>query len=1064
MRILHLEDDPEYSELVVAQLDQEGLDAELDRVETREDFEAALKDETYDVILADYLLHDFDGVEALGIAREKCPNTPFLMVSGTIQEHVATESLRSGATDYVMKHWPERLVPAVRRAAREAEEKAGRRLAESELQRRENYFRALTENSLDVLSILDAKGNFGYNSPSIKGVLGYSPADLVGVCAFSLVHPEDLERTITAFEGALGKHESKIRLEFRLRHRDETWRHVEAIGQNRLEDPEIGGVVLNCRDISERKLAEAKLRERDEQEAALSRLGENLNIVTTAEEAAEIIRAVADELFDWDAFVLSLYLEEEDRIHPVIGIDTDVAGHRFAAPVAEPEGLCPSALGRQVIEDGAQLILREEPLQMPEDALPMGDVTRPSASLMLVPIRSRTRVIGILSVQSYAFGAYDASELTVLQTLADHCGGALERIRAEQALRDSELRFRDLFHASPDAIFVEDWQGIVLDANPAACALHGCAREQLIGASVGDLVPPAMRDAVTRDFSDLLTGAVRQFESASLTIDGQEVPVEIRANPIEYGGQPAVLLHVRDISERQLSEAALRSSEMLFHSVWENSVDGMRLMDEQGTIVAVNEAFCRLVGLSRDRLEGQSFVCVYAESENPAEMLQSFRDKFAQQALPKSIEQRLTLHDGRVIKLEVTNSVVEVREGPPFVLSLFRDVTRQGQLEDQLRQAQKMEAIGQLAGGIAHDFNNILTVIHGHASLLLAAGNVSGVSARCAQQIVQAADRAAALTRQLLAFGRRHLMQPRRLDLNEIVGNLTKMLGRLLGEDIALQLNYSSQPATVEADPSMMEQVLMNLAVNARDAMPQGGVLSLGIATVSVGADHIAEHPEARPGEFVCLSAGDTGCGIAPENLRRIFEPFFTTKAVGKGTGLGLATVYGIVNQHQGWIEVESEVDCGTTFRVYLPLCKDAVVQAAEPSMECPVRGGKETILVVEDEEPVRELVCGLLASFGYEILQAESGVKALELWESCKDRVNLVLTDLVMPDRLNGRELAERLWAERPELKVIFTSGYSAEVVGKEFVIGDDMNYLQKPYHPNTLASVVRDCLDAVN
>jgi len=262
----------------------------------------------------------------------------------------------------------------------------------------------------------------------------------------------------------------------------------------------------------------------------------------------------------------------------------------------------------------------------------------------------------------------------------------------------------------------------------------------------------------------------------------------------------------------------------------------------------------------------------------------------------------------------------------------------------------------------------------------------------------------------------------------------------------------------------MMEQVLMNLAVNARDAMPQGGVLSLGIATVSVGADHIAEHPEARPGEFVCLSAGDTGCGIAPENLRRIFEPFFTTKAVGKGTGLGLATVYGIVNQHQGWIEVESEVDCGTTFRVYLPLCEDAVVQVAEPSLECPVRGGKETILVVEDEEPVRELVCGLLASFGYEILQAESGVKALELWESCKDRVNLVLTDLVMPDRLNGRELAERLWAERPELKVIFTSGYSAEVVGKEFVIGDDMNYLQKPYHPNTLASVVRDCLDAVN
>jgi PAS domain S-box-containing protein len=622
----------------------------------------------------------------------------------------------------------------------------------------------------------------------------------------------------------------------------------------------------------------------------------------------------------------------------------------------------------------------------------------------------------------------------------------------------------------------------------------------LIGATVADLVPPALRDAVTRDFADLLNGSLRQFESASLTRDGREVPVEIRATPIEYDGKPSVLLHVRDITERKLSEAALRSSEMLFHSVWENSVDGMRLMDEHGTIVAVNDAYCRLAGLSREQLEGQPFACVYADSENPAELLREFQEKFAQNALLKSAGRRITLHDGRVLKLENSNSLVEVRGGTPLVLSVFRDVTRQDQLEDQLRQAQKMEAIGQLAGGIAHDFNNILTVIHGHASLLLAteAGravpgpravpgsqqfepstlnplsrrsqaeadqlSTSPPTIRCAQQIVQAADRAAALTRQLLAFGRRHLMQTRLLDLNEVVGNLSKMLGRVLGEDIALQLNYSSQPAIVEADASMMEQVLMNLAVNARDAMPRGGVLSLGIACVEIDASHVAQQPAARPGHFVCLSAADSGCGIEPENLHRIFEPFFTTKAVGKGTGLGLATVYGIVNQHQGWIEVESQVGCGTTFNVYLPLSEKAVAQTSEPDLEHHVRGGHETILVVEDEAPVRELVCGLLAGFGYQIIQAESGAKALQIWASCKDQVDLVLTDLVMPDRLNGRELAEKLWADKPQLKVIFTSGYSAEVVGKQFVIGDDMTYLQKPYHPKTLASVVRDSLDAVN
>jgi PAS domain S-box-containing protein len=561
----------------------------------------------------------------------------------------------------------------------------------------------------------------------------------------------------------------------------------------------------------------------------------------------------------------------------------------------------------------------------------------------------------------------------------------------------------------------------------------------------------------------LLNGSLRQFESASLTRDGREVPVEIRATPIDYAGQPSVLLHVRDITERKLSEAALRSSEMLFHSVWENSVDGMRLMDGQGTIVAVNEAYCRLVGLSREQLEGQPFAAAYADSENPSEILCSFQEKFARHDVPKSVERLVTLLDGRVLKLQTTNSLVEVRGGPPLVLSLIRDATRQAQLEDQLRQAQKMEAIGQLAGGIAHDFNNILTVIHGHASLLLA-GHVTGVPARCAQQIVQAADRATALTRQLLAFGRRHLMQPRLLDLNDVVGNLSKMLGRLLGEDIALQLSYSSQPAAVEADATMMEQILMNLAVNARDAMPQGGVLNLGIASVQVDPSHVAQQPQARPGHFVCLSAADTGCGIDPENLRRIFEPFFTTKAVGKGTGLGLATVYGIVNQHQGWIEVESQVGCGTTFKVYLPACEKTAAQSPEAGTIHLPRGGHETILVVEDETPVRELVCGLLTSFGYQIIQAESGAKALQLWDSCKDKVDLVLTDLVMPDRLNGRELAEKLWAERPQLKVIFTSGYSAEVVGKQFVIGDDMTYLQKPYHPNTLASVVRDSLDAVN
>jgi CheY-like chemotaxis protein len=277
-------------------------------------------------------------------------------------------------------------------------------------------------------------------------------------------------------------------------------------------------------------------------------------------------------------------------------------------------------------------------------------------------------------------------------------------------------------------------------------------------------------------------------------------------------------------------------------------------------------------------------------------------------------------------------------------------------------------------------------------------------------------------------------------------------------------LNYSPKAALVQADVSMMEQVLLNLSVNARDAMPKGGLLAIKISALHVDAPHAAEHPEACVGNHVCLSVTDTGCGIRPENLRRIFEPFFTTKEVGKGTGLGLATVYGIIKQHQGWVEVESEIGSGTVFKAFLPRSVAAAEAAHdEPSAEG-AHGGTETILVVEDETPLRELVCSLLAGYGYNVLQAGCGPGALKVWQESKGQIDLVITDLVMPNRLNGRELAEKLWTERPHLKVIFTSGYSADAVGNDFMLCRNLNYLQKPYRPHKLALAVRECLDAVN
>ena len=1162
LQILHLEDDPDFAELVHSLFVQDGLDVELKCVGDRAAFEAALDAGAFDVIISDYHLPSFSGLDALAVVRKKNLHIPFILVSGTIGEQAAIESLKAGATDYLLKQQPDRLPSAVRRAVQEAEERARLRAAETELIRREKYFRTLTENSLDVLCILNRDGNFLYTSPSIEHALGYKPEELRGQNYLARVHPDDLRLVQEAFQLALDHPERTVKIQFRHQNKNGEWRHLELVGQNRLQDSEIGGLVADCRDVTDRWRAEEELRNSEEQyrllfhgnpnlmwvfdletlaflevnEAAIqhygysreefltktlmdirltekdgqpktfsldtadrsivwrhrrkdgslidvevvwspivfgerlaaltmatdvterlrtehrnavfSKLGHRLSSATTNSEAAMIICEAADALFKWNDFALDLYFAESDEVFSLLTITT-VEGQRVEIP-SSPQPKTANALVQRVIKKGAELVSSVE-------------VKHYSAVSMLAPIRKGDRVIGVLFVQNNTPGAYTNRDLEVLQTLADQCSGALERVRAEQDLRESRQRFRDLFENSPDAIFVEDLDGTVLDVNFAACVLHGLTREQLIGKNaLNDLIPPSRRENARRDFQKLASGKLSWVEGESLTADGNSIPVEVRAGRVEYNGKPALLLHVRDITERRAAAAAVQSSEMLFRSVWENSVDGMRLTDENGVIIAVNKAYCKLVGMEAEQLEGKLFTIVYAESKNPRAMLERHREHFRARAANRKIQHQYTLHNGQVMALEITDSFIELHGRPLLLFSLFRDVTTQRRLEEQLRQSQKMEAIGQLAGGVAHDFNNILTVIHGHASLLLSS-ELEESASRSAQQISQAAERAAALTRQLLTFSRRQLIQPKKLDMNKIVGNMTDLLGRLLGEDVSLQLNYCQSPAMVKADVGMMEQVLLNLAVNARDAMPKGGRLAVRISIVDLDEAHVQHHPEARVGRFVCVSKTDTGCGIPPENLQRIFEPFFTTKEVGKGTGLGLATVYGIVKQHQGWIEVASQLGAGSTFNLFVPAVPPPVQGAAAPSVEADLPGGRETILLVEDDFAVRRMTERLLEIFGYRVWPAASGLEAQDIWRSHAPEIDLLLTDIIMPDSITGRELAEQLHEQKPQLKVIFMSGYSAEVVGgkPDYARRFKGCFLQKPCSSRTIIETVRHCLD---
>jgi signal transduction histidine kinase/ActR/RegA family two-component response regulator len=392
----------------------------------------------------------------------------------------------------------------------------------------------------------------------------------------------------------------------------------------------------------------------------------------------------------------------------------------------------------------------------------------------------------------------------------------------------------------------------------------------------------------------------------------------------------------------------------------------------------------------------------------------------------------------------------------------IEDTTERLNLEAQLRQSQKMESVGQLAAGVAHDFNNMLTIIQGHSSSLLARATLPAEMLEPVQAVYFAAERAAGLTRQLLMFSRKNVMQTRPLDLRVTVGNLTKMLQRLIGENISLQFHPSAELPFVTGDNGMMEQVVMNLSVNARDAMPHSGTLTISVDDVRIDENYTQTHPEARRGRFVRLRVSDTGCGMDGSTLAHIFEPFFTTKDVGKGTGLGLATVYGIVKQHYGWLEVESEPGKGTTFDVFFPAENEmATAEKVEAAPLEPVSRGTETILIVEDEPILREMARNILEDCGYTIFEASSGREALDVWNRRTSRIDLLLTDMVMPEGVSGVNLAEQLLAGQPQLKVIFTSGYTANEVSPEVLARTGARFLQKPYAHTELAKAVRDCLD---
>jgi PAS domain S-box-containing protein len=668
-----------------------------------------------------------------------------------------------------------------------------------------------------------------------------------------------------------------------------------------------------------------------------------------------------------------------------------------------------------------------------------------------------------------------------------------ERKRAQEELRDSEARKSAILEAALDSIVTMDYAGLITDFNPAAETMFGYCRASALGRPLVELIVPASLRAQhlagIERYRATGKGPIlgKRLELPALRADGTEFPAELTVVPTLSNGVPMFTAYVRDLTERKQTAEALRASETRFGHLADSGLIGIIIADTEGNIQEANKAFLDIVGFSRAELTSGK---IRWTDMTPPEL--RHLDEAAIAQLERSgaatpWEKEYIRKDGTRAPVLVGVALLDATRGICFVLDLsernsakeagahaLRVAERESahreraeealrQTEAQLRQSQKMEAVGTLAGSIAHDFNNILSVILSYADLLLGGLQAADPMRADLEQIGRAGKRAADLTHQLLAFSRQQVLKPKIISLNDAIATMTRMLQRLIGEDIELSVLSAADLGAVFVDPSQIEQVLMNLVVNARDAMPRGGKLTIETAEMTLDVAFPAEHLDLVPGRYVTLSVSDTGTGMDGATLLRIFDPFFTTKEKGRGTGLGLSTVFGIVKQSGGSISVNSELGRGSTLKIYLPRVSSGKgFQLPERVFSATVNPrGVETVLLVEDNEQVRALVCAILRRSGYQVLEAASGGDALLICEQHKEIIHLLLTDVVMP-RLSGRELWERLAPLRPDMKVLFMSGYTDDAILHHGVLSSGVSFIQKPLTPGPLISKLREVLDS--
>jgi len=623
-----------------------------------------------------------------------------------------------------------------------------------------------------------------------------------------------------------------------------------------------------------------------------------------------------------------------------------------------------------------------------------------------------------------------------------------------EVLRTSEARYRLLFERSSGGIaMIDPHTRAILLANSTASRMTGNSPEQLHAMTLSDLHAEEEWRKLEPLYAAALSGGVLDATECEIaTREGGSRQAVVTGTRAELDGREVLMLEFRDVTETRAVEEALRQTEARLQRVVAASPIVLFAFDREGVITLAEGRGLSRLGQESAEVTG---VSVYDLYRDYPEALDHVRRALGGEEFSAVIEVR-------GLAFETSFSPLRGPDGENLgVIGVATDVTERRRLSEQLRQAQRMEAIGRLAGGVAHDFNNLLAAMLGHSELMLGRLEAGHPLRRNAEEVQKAASRGAMLTRQLLSFGRKDVIVPRVIDLNAVVVGMEGMLRRLIGEDIQYQSVPASREIAVRADRGQLEQVILNLVVNARDAMPQGGQLTVEVSEAHIDEAYVASHPTARAGRHAVLAVTDTGCGMDPETLSHVFEPFFTTKERGKGTGLGLATVYGIVEQSGGQVLAYSEPGIGSSFKVYLPRVEaERVEEETAPPMAAP-RGGTETILVVEDEDAVRATAVEALETSGYTVLQARDGVAALAAADGHDGEIHLLVSDVVMP-RMGGGELAQRLTARRPGMRVLFISGYPDDAVVRHGVVERGAPLLQKPFALSDFIRRVRDVLDS--